>query len=696
MSAADLLFELLTEELPPRTLLTLSNALTEGMLKGIDSAGIPHGKAHAFATPRRLAVRIEKLADHQPDRLVERRGPPLANSFDAQGQPTQAASAFAKSCGVAVEALTKLTTDKGAWLQFRGTERGAATASLLAGIINHSIAALPIAKRMRWGARSAEFVRPVHGVVLLYGDEVVPAEVLGLSSGRITRGHRFHSPKPISLRRAKDYEGALRRAKVVADFAKRRELIRSGVTAAAGMTAAADGDASRGARALIEDALLDEVTALVEWPVPVAGRFEQRFLALPREVVIATVQDHQRYFAVEDSGGQLSGWFVTVSNIESREPAKVREGNERVVRPRLSDAAFFWDQDLKISLDAHAAKLAGVTFQTKLGTYADKTARVTVLAQIIGGHIDAGAAVARAAHLAKADLMTAMVGEFPELQGTMGRYYAEAQGEAREISLALEEHYRPRYAGDAIPTTKTGQAVALADKLDTLVGIFAIEQRPTGAKDPFGLRRAALGVLRILLEARLDLDLFALLESAAAAQPVQRPAVIDEVYDFIGERLRGILLEEAGTTPEMLDAVLAGRPHSPLDATTRLSALRGFLLLPDAGVLAGINKRIANILKKAQVGADIGVDEAALSEEAERTLQRALAEIRHPVLQAAQQRRYADALRALVGLREPVDDFFERVMVMDENMTRRNNRLALLRDVQLLLTEVADLSRLPG
>jgi len=689
MSSRDLLFELRTEELPPRTLPALSQALTLGIAKGIDGAGLAHGKVHGFATPRRLAVWVENLSENQLDRQVERRGPPLGNSFDAQGAPTQAATAFAKSCGVAVGELSKLTTDKGAWLQFRGIERGAATTALLGDILAHAIAALPIPKRMRWGAHSAEFVRPVHSVVLLYGDEVVPVEVLGLVAGRVTLGHRFHAPKPITLKGAKGYESKLLKGRVVVDFAKRRESIRAGVSAAAAA-------AGEGCSALIEEALLDEVTALVEWPVPLAGCFEQRFLSLPREVVIATVQDHQRYFAVQGPEGKLTGWFVTVSNIESRDPSKVREGNERVVRPRLSDAAFFWDQDRKIPLQEHAAKLAGVTFQAKLGSYADKTARVTKLAELIGGRIAAGPLVAQAAELSKADLMTAMVGEFPELQGTMGRYYAEAEGLPREVSLALEEHYRPRYAGDALPATKTGQAVALADKIDTLVGIFAIEQRPTGAKDPFGLRRAALGVLRILLEAGLDLDLVELLEAAAALQPVQRAAVAGEVYDFIAERLRGMLLEQAGTTPEMLDAVLSNRPRSPLDAVTRLAALKEFLLLPDAGVLAAINKRIANILKKTQVRADMIVDPEGLIEEAERGLQRALTDLRGPVLEASSQRRYADSLRALVGLRAPVNDFFDHVMVMDENTSKRDNRLALLRDVQILLGGVADLSRLPG
>ncbi len=688
MTARDLLFELGTEELPPRTLLSLSTALADGLLKGIDTAGIPHGKTHSFATPRRLAVRIDGCAESAPDRRVERRGPPVASSFDAQGAPTQAATAFAKSCGVSVADLERLTTEKGTWLAFRGTEPGAATASLLGGIVGQAIAALPIAKRMRWGARAAEFVRPVRTVVLLFGDEVVPIEVLGLTSGRLTVGHRFHAPRPIVVKSPKTYESQLRRAKVIADFAKRRDIIRAGVKAVA---------AEAGGVALIEEALLDEVTALVEWPVPIAGRFEKRFLALPREVVIATVQDHQRYFPVEGADGRLTGDFVTVSNIQSRDPSKVREGNERVVRPRLSDAAFFWEQDRKVSLDALAERLSEVTFQTKLGSYADKTSRVKRLAVLIGQRISAGPDVGRAAELAKADLMSAMVGEFPELQGTMGRYYAEAQGEPAELAFALEEHYKPRYAGDTLPSTKIGQALALADKIDTLVGIFAIEQRPTGTKDPFGLRRAALGVLRIILECRLDVDLFDLLQEAAANQPVQRSGVVEEVYDFIADRFRGLLLERAdGTSAEMIDAVLAGRPRSPLDAEARLQALKRFLLLPDAGVLTAINKRIANILRKAPPGAILTVQAAALKEEAELALHRVLEESSDSVHQAITERRYVDALTALTGLRAAVDDFFERILVMDENLTVRHNRLALLSNVQALLAGVADLSRLPG
>ncbi len=688
MSGRDLLFELQTEELPPGTLASLSSALKEGLVKGLDAAGVAHGPARGYATPRRLAVLVSACGESAADRNVERRGPPVSHAYDASGAPTQAALAFARNCAVEVAQLERFVTDKGSWLLFRGIERGAATASLLGPLIDQAITALPIARRMRWGSRSVEFVRPVHGVVLLHGEDIVPVNVLGLESGRTTRGHRFHAPKPITLKSARSYEKRLFGAKVVADFGARREAVRAGVTAAA---------AAAGGRALIESDLLDEVTALVEWPVPIVGRFEARFLELPREVVIATIQDHQRYFAIEGPGGELTGGFVTVSNIESRDPAKIREGNERVVRPRLSDAAFFFEQDRKVPLAVKARELRGVTFQAKLGSYADKTQRLRGLAVSIGERIGAGPEVATAAELAKADLLTAMVGEFPELQGVMGRYYAEAEGYPQEVARAIEEHYRPRFAGDALPMTRTGQAVALADRIDTLTGIFAIGERPTGAKDPFGLRRAALGILRILLESRLDLDLAALLEASAAAQPVQRPGVAQEVFDYIADRLRGLVLERSdGTTAEMIDAVLAARPVSPLDADQRLQALKAFLRLPDAPMLTALNKRIGNILRKAPLDANARVQPAALTEEAERRLHGALIEVQREAGAALAQRRYAKALTELIALSTPVADFFDRIMVMDENPERRTNRLALLRDAQRLLGTVAELSRLPG
>ena len=687
-AAHDLLFELRTEELPPHSLDVLSTALAAGFATGLDGAGIAHGRLRRFATPRRLAVLVEGCALHQSDRPVTRRGPPRTAAYDASGAPTQAALAFAGSCGVPLAQLTEIATDKGVWLGFSGIETGAPTLSLLGALATRVVAALPLPKRMRWGAGEAQFLRPVHGVVLLFGAEVVPCTILGLQAGLETFGHRFHAPLPIRLKSARRYPAALRRAKVIADFAERREVIRAGVAAAA---------ADTGGRALIDPELLDEVTALVEWPVPIAGRFDERFLQLPREVIVATVQDHQRYFPVEAADGALSAWFVTISNLASRHPQTVREGNERVVRPRLADAAFFWDQDRKVPFADYAARLGGVTYQGRLGSYAEKSARVRALAIQIGRAIGAGEHVERAAQLAKADLMTAMVGEFPELQGTMGRHYAAAAGEDPQVAIALEEQYRPRFAGDALPATRVGQALALADKIDTLAGIFAIEQRPSGTKDPFGLRRTALGLLRILLETPLDLDLVDLVERAAAAQPVVRADTATEVLAFVTDRLRGLLQERtAGATGEMIEAVLATAPSSPVDAEARLVALLGFLERPEAAQLGAANKRIGNILKKTTSGADRRVDARLFTDEAERRLHRTVGELAPRVAAARAAHRYTEALQLAQGVRADVDAFFEAVLVMDEDLERRHNRLALLRDVRAMLGAVADLSRLPG
>ncbi len=689
MAKRDLLIEIGAEELPAAALKALAAALGEGLAKGLGEAGVAHGATRTFATPRRIAARIAAVAEAAADRQVERRGPPLAQAFDEAGAPKPAALAFAKTCGVEVGALERLSTDKGTWLVYRGIERGQPLAALIEPIVQRAVAALPIPKRMRWGAGSAEFARPVHHVVALHGADVLPLNVLGLSADRITTGHRFHHPKPIRLANARGYERRLMAAHVIADFAERRAATRAAVESAA---------RAAGATALITEDLLDEVTALVEWPVAVSGRFEERFLALPREVVIATVREHQRYFPLEDAGGRLTGGFVTVANIESRDPAKVREGNERVVRPRLADAAFFWDQDRKQPLDALAARLGTVTFQTRLGSYADKTARIATLAARIGAELGAAAdAVARAAALAKADLMSGLVGEFPELQGTIGRYYAAAAGEPAAVAQAIEEHYRPRHAGDALPTGPVGGALALADKLDTLAGIFAIGERPSGTKDPFALRRAALGVLRILLEGGVDIDLKAFIEAAVAAQPVTRPETAHEVFEFMVERLRGLLAErDPAASAEMIDAVLAQRPRSPVDAERRLAALRRFTVLPDAAVLSALNKRIVNILRKNPPPAEASVRPEALALAEERTLHGALAALTGDIAAAVAGRDYGRGLELLAGLRAPVDAFFETVMVMDEDPAKRSNRLALLRDARDLLGAVADLSRLPG
>jgi glycyl-tRNA synthetase beta chain len=548
----DFLVEVGTEELPPKSLRTLQQAFTAGIRSGLESAGLRPGDIHSFATPRRLSVLVKKLPAQQPDQDIKRRGPPLAAAFDAGGQPTRAALAFAQSCGVAPEALQRLDEGKGTFLFFIGTKAGASATELLPGIVQGALDALPIARRMHWGSGSAEFVRPVHWLLMLLGKEVVRATVLDTASGDVTRGHRFHAPKPIRIGSPGSYERALReRGYVLASFEARRATIRERVEAAA---------AELGGRALIGANLLDEVTSLVEWPVPITGRFDRRFLSLPREVLISTLQDHQRYFAVEDSQGHLLPHFIAVSNIESRDPAKVIEGNERVVRPRLADAAFFWDQDRKQPLAALRERLDTVTFQAKLGSIGDKTRRVRLLAGQISAAMDKPRGESeRAAELCKCDLLTAMVGEFPELQGIMGGYYAQADGELPEVAVAIREHYMPRAAGDDLPGTHAGIAVAIADKLDTLAGIFAIREKPTGTRDPFGLRRAALGVLRILIEGGIDLDLRRLIDLA-----------LESVLSDI-ERIRNAATSraapQANSAPES--------PTTPVDGASRISVAGG-------------------------------------------------------------------------------------------------------------------------
>jgi len=738
----DFLVELGTEELPPTALRGLEQAFASGIRTGLEKAGLTHGDVVSYATPRRLAVMVKRLIARQPDQDIKRRGPPVSASFDAAGQPTRAALAFAESCGATVDALQKLDEGKGSFLFFIGTKPGAAVTELLPQIVQTSLDGLPIPRRMHWGSGTAEFVRPVHWLVMLYGKDVLPARLLETDAGNQTQGHRFHAPKPIRITSPAAYERALsERGFVLPNFVARRDLIKAKVVEVA---------ASLGGHALIGDELLDEVTALVEWPVPLAGRFEERFLELPREVLISTLQDHQRYFAVEDEQGRLMPSFITVSNIESRDPSKVREGNERVVRPRLADAAFFWVQDRKQPLAARRDALDAMTFQVKLGSLGDKTRRVKALAgEIAATGIGDRADAERAADLCKCDLLTAMVGEFPELQGIMGTYYALADGEPAEVAVAVREHYLPRSAGDELPETHAGLAVAIADKLDTLAGIFDIGEKPTGAKDPFGLRRAAIGVLRILIEKRLDLDLHKFIGvalanvradverirankaaaaaagnvgavgvSAAAANAASAPSAKavkasagtsatsdDQVYDFIMERLRAYYLERTPSvtpgappafTTEMFDAVLATKPASPLDFDARLNALRAFLDLPEATSLAAANKRIANILRKAGELQRTDVDVESLKDPAEVRLFDAMRSLQEAVASALAQREYANALGRLAQLRPPVDAFFEQVMVMDEDPRLRANRLALLAQLHGLFIGIADLSRLPG
>jgi len=568
----DFLVELGTEELPPTALRGLEQAFAAGVVAGLQKAGLAHGDVASFATPRRLAVIVKKLVERQPDQDIKRRGPPVNASFDGAGQPTRAALAFAESCGVPVDALQKLDEGKGSLLFFIGTKPGAAVAGLLPQIVQTSLDGLPIPRRMHWGSGTAEFVRPVHWLVMLYGPDVLPARLLETDAGSQTYGHRFHAPKPIRITSPAAYERTLsERGFVLPDFAARRDLIKTRVSAVA---------TELGGRALIGDELLDEVTALVEWPVALAGRFEERFLELPREVLISTLQDHQRYFAVENEQGRLMPSFITVSNIESRDPSKVREGNERVVRPRLADAAFFWEQDRKQPLAARGPALDAMTFQVKLGSLGDKTRRVRALAgEIAATGIGERAEAERAAELCKCDLLTAMVGEFPELQGIMGTYYALADSEAAEVAVAIREHYLPRGAGDELPETHAGLAVALADKLDTLAGIFEIGEKPTGAKDPFGLRRAAIGLLRILIEKRLDLDLRKLIgvalgnvradverirasKAAAGAGGAGGAAVAAAAGTSTGESAAGAAATAGGAPTVSAKAIAAVATHS--------------------------------------------------------------------------------------------------------------------------------------
>ncbi len=689
----DFLVELGTEELPPKSLFALADSFAEGINKGLDAAGLPHGAVERFATPRRLAVRVRRLAERQPDRAIERRGPPVKAAFDTSGKPTRAAQAFAESCGVAVEALEKIETPKGDWLVYRGTEPGVATAELLPGIVRAALDGLPIAKRMRWGSGDAEFVRPAHWLLMLFGRERVPGQVLGLEAGSVSYGHRFMAPRKIPIASPGVYPARLeRRGKVIVDLDERRAMIREGVIAAA---------RAAGGEAVIEDALLDEVTALVEWPVPLVGRFDPRFLELPDEVMVATLQDHQRYFPMRDARGKLMASFVTVANIDSTDPAQVVAGNERVVRPRLSDAEFFWTTDREQRLEARYEDLGRVTYQARLGSLRDKVDRVSRLAGMVAKAVGGNPALAeRAARLSKCDLLAGMVGEFPELQGVMGRYYALHDGEPAEVCEALREQYQPRFAGDALPGTPSGMALAVADKLDTITGIYAAGQKPTGNRDPFGLRRASLGLLRICIERQLDLDLQALIAAALAALPFDvPPETATEVYDYVMERLRAYYLEGDGgfsVTPEMFDAVLVTRPASPVDFDARLRALSQFLGLPDAQSLAAANKRIANILRKTDESVGQQVDAELLIDPAEQILAEQVDAMARRVEPEFAARRYTEALQQLAALRPAVDSFFDSVMVMADDAALRRNRLALLGRLRGLFMHAADLSRLPG
>ena len=684
-----LLFELGMEELPPKALPALRDTLRDECLRRLGEAGIRPTAVAAFATPRRLALLLEGIPARQPDQVQERRGPAVSAAFDATGAPTRAAEGFARSCGVAVEDLERETTDKGEYLVHREPRPGATLAQLLPTILSASLAALPTPKRMRWGSSDTEFVRPVHWLVVLHGDRVVDIEVLGLRSGRATRGHRFHHPQPLELVQARNYAQTLEQeGMVIASFETRRESIRAQIDAEA---------RGAGGRALIDPELLDEVTALVEWPVALTGGFDERFLRVPQEALISTMQDNQKYFPLVDAHGRMLPRFIVISNIRSRLPEVVRSGNERVLRPRFADAEFFWEQDRRETLASREPWLATVVFERRLGTLADRAARMALLMQELAGPMGLDPALARrAARLAKCDLGTRMVFEFPELQGTMGRYYALHDGEPEPLAAALEQHYWPRQAGAALPEGPLAQALALADRLDTLVGIFAIGKEPTGAKDPFALRRAALGLLRILVERELPLALTPLLQAAAAgltARVPDAPDAVARVRDYIRERLRGYLLDQ-GMAAEVFEAVAAVAPDVPLDFVRRARAVQRFRERPEAEALAAANKRIQNLLRKAEEPVRDTIDEGLLQAPAEQLLLEALQAIEPRVVAAVQRGDYVGAMADLAGLRAPVDAYFTDVMVMVEDPAVRGNRLALLRRMAQRFDSVADISRL--
>ena len=645
----DLLVEIGTEELPPKALPTLSAAFTDGIAKGLSDAGLIPNEVVAYAAPRRLAVWVKGVAPQQADQIIEKRGPAIKGAFDAAGNPTKAALAFANSCGVEVTDLGKIETDKGAWLVFRQQQTGQATTALFPAMVEKSLAALPIPKRMRWGSGTAEFVRPIHWIVMLADNAVINANIMGIPSGCESRGHRFHAPAAIAITSPADYATQLGAAFVIARFAARRELIRSKVEALA---------SELGGKAIMPDELLDEVTALV------------------------------------DANGKLMPNFITVANIESRDVTQISSGNERVIRPRFSDAEFFWTQDKKQTLESRREGLKTMVFQQKLGSLYDKSARVAKLAGYIAQQLDADATLAvRAAELGKCDLITNMVFEFTELQGIMGRYYATHDGEAAEVAAALDEQYMPRFAGDELPQSKTGQILALAERLDTLAGIFGVGQKPTGAKDPFGLRRAALGALRLLIEKQLPLDLADLLDQAAlnlTEQLGSKPAISDTL-DYILDRLRGYY-QERGIGTDIVEAVATLKPSQPLDFDRRVKAVAAFRQLTAAESLAAANKRISNILKKVEGELPTRVELGLLKEPAEKALADAVFTQENQVLPLFAVGDYEAALLSLASLREPVDQFFTDVMVMADDMALRNNRLALLNHLRGLFLRVADLS----
>ncbi|WP_455815134.1 glycine--tRNA ligase subunit beta [Pseudomonas graminis] len=688
MTEKTFLVEIGTEELPPKALRSLAESFAANFTAELDAAGLAHGEVSWFAAPRRLALKVANLAAAQPDREVEKRGPAIQAAFDANGVPSKAAEGWARGCGITVDQAERLSTDKGEWLLYRAQVTGESAQALLPAMIATSLAKLPIPKLMRWGASEVQFVRPVHTVTLLLGDELIPAKILGIDSARIIRGHRFMGEPEFTIDNADQYpQILLERGKVQADYAVRKATIKADAEAAA---------AKIGGIADLSDSLLEEVTSLVEWPVVLTAKFEEKFLAVPAEALVYTMKGDQKYFPVYDKAGNLLPNFIFVTNIESKDPQQIISGNEKVVRPRLADAEFFFNSDRKRRLEDNLPRLETVLFQKELGSLRDKTDRIQALAGWIAAQIGADVNHAtRAGLLSKCDLMTNMVFEFTDTQGVMGMHYARHDGEAEDVAVALNEQYQPRFAGDQLPSNPIACALAIADKMDTLAGIFGIGQHPKGDKDPFALRRAALGVLRIIVEKNLPLDLQTLTEEAVRlyGSKLSNAKAVDEVIDFMLGRFRTWYQEE-GHSVDTIQAVLARRPTRPADFDARMKAVSHFRTLDQAASLAAANKRVSNILAKATEPLNDSVQASLLKENEEIKLATYVSALSSKLQPFFAEGRYQDALIELAQLREAVDNFFDKVMVNAEEKEVRINRLTLLAKLRELFLQVADISLL--
>jgi len=683
----DFLVEIGTEELPPKALNKLSAAFSNNIRDRLKKAELKFDSIESFATPRRLAVIVSNLDVKQQDKLVERKGPAIRAAFKEDGCPTQAALGFARSCGTSVDELEKLETENGAWLVFKTMSRGNESKNLLPNIIEESLSQLPIPKRMRWGNKEVQFVRPVHWIIMLLDSSVINCEIMGIQADRKSFGHRFHHPNSLSIAQPKDYPSLLEiEGHVIVNFSKRRSAIEAQIKQVA---------LSIQGNAEIDPSLLDEVTGLVEWPIAVLGSFDAAFLDIPAEALVSAMKGHQKYFHLTKDNKLLPN-FITISNIDSKNSDSVIAGNERVIRPRLADAEFFWNTDRKTPLHDELQKLKQVTFQNKLGSVFDKTVRIKKIAFGILESIDEPSlkdTISRGADLIKCDLMTEMVGEFPELQGTMGSYYAKFDGEDDAVATAIYEHYMPRFAGDVLPSSTIGQILSLADKLDTIVGIFSINLIPTGDKDPFGLRRASLGVLRILIEKRLSLDLMHLIKSTANSYSCDVEKTSDTVFDYMMERLKGYY-QEKKIRPQTFEAVLSVRPTNPVDFAKRLNSVSEFEKSTASESLSAANKRIGNILRKSDLPSNHVIQENLLVESQEKDLFSLLGKLKDSTKNATSKQDYTTALNLLTQFKDPIDSFFDNVMVMAEDSNIKQNRLILLNEIHGLFGEIADISKL--